>query len=149
MSTQTVSDLQQLILKEFQQFKTWEDKYKRIIALGKELTPLPDEEKSEDLKVKGCQSQVWLKADLTSEGKIHFRADSDALIVRGLIAILLKVFSDQSPKDILQANVDFIHEMGLSSHLSASRANGLQSMIKQIKYYASAYDYLLKSKGLS
>lgn len=149
MSKITVSEKQQQIIEEFKAFTTWEDKYKYIIQLGKELEPMSEADKSEDLKVKGCQSQVWLKADLNNEFNIVFQADSDALIVKGLIALLLRVFSEQSPESILQADVKFIQEIGLSSHLSASRSNGLQSMIKQIKYYAQAFDYLVKSAKMT
>lgn len=145
MSNFTVSERQQQIINEFKEFKTWEDKYKYIIRLGKELPDMPDSEKRDDLKVKGCQSQVWLKADLNDQLQVIFQADSDALIVKGLIALLLRVFSGVPPDVILQSDVKFIEEIGLASHLSASRTNGLQSMIKQIKYYAQAFDYLVKT----
>lgn len=145
MSNLSVPEIQQKIIQEFKGFTTWEEKYKHIITLGKQLPEMPEEDRREDLKVKGCQSQVWLKADLDQSYKVVFQADSDALIVKGLIALLLSVFSHQTPEDILAADVKFIEEIGLSSHLSASRANGLQSMIKQIKYYAHAFDYLVKS----
>lgn len=131
-----------------QQFKDlkWEERYQLIIQKGKELEALPDSEKSDDLKVKGCQSQVWLKADLTPEGKIRFRADSDALIVKGLIAILLQAYSNRTPQEILALQPDFVKEIGLDTHLSPSRANGLFAMIKQIKYYAVAFSALSQSK---
>lgn len=145
MSNFTVSERQQQIVTEFKEFRTWEEKYKYIIRLGKELPEMPESEKLDDLKVKGCQSQVWLKADLNDQMQVVFQADSDALIVKGLIALLLRVFSEQTPESILQSDVKFIEDIGLSSHLSASRTNGLQSMIKQIKYYAQAYDYLVKT----
>ena len=145
MSNFTVSERQQQIVSEFKDFKTWEEKYKYIIRLGKELPEMPESDKREDLKVKGCQSQVWLKADLNDQMQVVFQADSDALIVKGLIALLLRVFSEQTPESILQSDVKFIEDIGLTSHLSASRTNGLQSMIKQIKYYAQAYDYLVKT----
>lgn len=145
MSNFTVSERQQQIINEFKEFKTWEDKYKYIIRLGKELPDMSDSEKRDDLKVKGCQSQVWLKADLNDQLQVIFQADSDALIVKGLIALLLRVFSGVPPDVILQSDVKFIEEIGLASHLSASRTNGLQSMIKQIKYYAQAFDYLVKT----
>lgn len=131
-----------------QQFKDlkWEERYQLIIQKGKELEALPDSEKSDELKVKGCQSQVWLKADLTPEGKIRFRADSDALIVKGLIAILLQAYSNRTPQEILALQPDFVKEIGLDTHLSPSRANGLFAMIKQIKYYAVAFSALSQSK---
>lgn len=145
MANLSVSERQQQIVSEFQNFKTWEEKYKHIITLGKQLPEMPAEDRRDDLKVKGCQSQVWLKADLNDSYQVVFQADSDALIVKGLIALLLQVFSQQTPQNILEADVKFIEDIGLSSHLSASRTNGLQSMIKQIKYYAHAFDYLVKS----
>jgi len=138
-----IADRQQKVVQEFARFNDWEARYKRIIEIGKSLEPLPDEFRIEDLKVRGCQSQVWLKADLTPEGLVVFRADSDALIVRGLIAILLQVFSLSSPSDILAAKLDFLDQMGLKEHLSPSRSNGLMSMVKQIKYYAAAFQVLL------
>lgn len=145
MSNLTVSEKQYEIIEEFKGLQSWESKYKHIIELGKKLPPMDEADKTEDLKVKGCQSQVWLKAELNEDQTLCFQADSDALIVKGLIALLLRVFSEQKPSDIMQANVKFIETIGLASHLSASRTNGLQSMIKQIKYYASAFDYLIKS----
>ena len=106
---------------------------------------MPDDLKVDDLKVKGCQSQVWLKADLrkdaNGEARVYFLADSDALIVKGLVAILLKVYSGRTPKEILDLSPDFIRELGFEANLSPSRANGLQAMIKQIKFYALAFSY--------
>jgi cysteine desulfuration protein SufE len=107
--------------------------------MGRSLEQLPEEFKIEDLQVKGCQSQVWLKAELTSDGRIKFLADSDALIVKGLIAILLRIYSSHTPAEILAISPDFIGELGFATNLSPSRANGLVAMIKQIKFYALAY----------
>jgi len=135
---------QNQLIQEFSKISSWEGRYQRIIELGRQLPPMPEEFKIDDLKVKGCQSQVWLKADLrkdpnNSEARVYFIADSDALIVKGLVAILLKVYSGRTPKEILELSPDFIRELGFESNLSPSRANGLQAMIKQIKFYALAY----------
>ena len=130
---------QKKLIEDFVGLKDWESRYQRIIEMGRSLRALEDVYKTEDLKVRGCQSQVWLKADLSTDGLVVFQADSDALIVRGLVALLLQVFSEASPADILAARMDFLDEMGLQEHLSPSRANGLMSMIKQIKYYALAF----------
>ena len=121
----------------------WEKKYEKIIDYGKHWPGLSDTEKLEDLKVKGCQSQVWIKAELNSDKKIVFKGDSDALIVKGLVAIVLKIYSDESPETILKTEPQFLRDIGFDSGLSPSRTNGLYSMIKQIKYYATAFQYLL------
>ena len=121
----------------------WEKKFEKIIEYGKHWPGLTDAEKLEDLKVKGCQSQVWIKAELYSNKKIVFKGDSDALIVKGLVAIVLKIYSDESPETILKTEPQFLREIGFDSGLSPSRTNGLYSMIKQIKYYATAFQYLL------
>lgn len=120
----------------------WEKKYETLIELGKKWSGLSETERNEDLKVKGCQSQVWIKAEL-KEGKIIFRGDSDALIVRGLVAMVLSVYSNESPEMILKTEPSFIKDLGFDTGLSPSRTNGLFSMIKQIKYYATAFQYLL------
>jgi cysteine desulfuration protein SufE len=141
----SMNQIQNQIISEFQSFKSWEDKYTHLIALGKGLAPLDEEFKTETFKVKGCQSQVWLKADFKDNQKISFLGDSDALIVKGLVSLLLRVFNDQSPKDILETDLYFIDKIELSNHLSVSRTNGLNSMIKQIKYYAQAF-YILSQR---
>jgi len=128
----------QEIINEFSRLKTWEEKYKLLIQKGKELESLEDQFKTEDLKIKGCQSQVWIKSDL-KEGLVHFKGDSDALLVKGLIALVLKVYSASQPQQILNTEADFIKQIGLSENLTPSRSNGLFSMIKQIKFYALAY----------
>lgn len=135
----------QKLIREFENLG-WEDRYQLLIKKGKALDALPDTEKSEDLKVKGCQSQVWLKAHLNDQGDVEFRGDSDALIVRGLVAILLEVYSHEKPQVILETEPNFVKEIGLDTHLSPSRANGLFSMIKQIKYYAMAFQALARQK---
>lgn len=132
------------LIQEFSEISSWEQKYQKIIALGKALRPMPEELKSVDLLVKGCQSQVWLKADLDSAGRVQFQANSDSLIVKGLIALLLQIYSGLTPTEILETQPTFIAELGFESNLSPNRANGLQSMVKQIKYYALAYKTLLE-----
>lgn len=133
-----IQERQKQIISEFSGIADWEERYKRLIELGKKLKDLPDEKKIEDFKVKGCQSQVWIHAHMEN-GRVIFEADSDALLVRGLVALLLRVYSDATPAEILQAQPDFIKEIGLENKLSPSRANGLFSMIKQMKYYAMAF----------
>jgi cysteine desulfuration protein SufE len=128
---------------QFASLQNWEEKYEKLIELGKKWPGLPDDLKIEDLKVKGCQSQVWIKAEMTPDKKIKFRGDSDALLVRGLVAIVLSVYSDETPQTILSTDPVFLKEMGFDAGLSPSRSNGLYSMIKQVKYYATAFQYLL------
>jgi|TARA_B100000959_G_scaffold132948_1_gene139407 cysteine desulfuration protein SufE len=119
-------------------FNDWTEKYEYIIDLGKSLPVINDTFKTSDNTIKGCQSKVWLYAEYINN-KLIFTADSDAIITKGIIAILIRVFSNQSPKDIVDAKADFIEEIGLKQHLSQTRANGLSSMIKQIKLYAVGY----------
>ena len=126
------------IVKEFQPLNDWEDRYKKIIELGRSLPDLPNDKKTEDAKVKGCQSQVWMHAHM-KDGRVIFEADSDALLVRGLVALLLRVYSNATPKEILDTPPDFISQIGMESKLSPSRANGLFSMIKQMKFFAMAF----------
>ena len=133
-----ISERQSQIVAEFAGLASWEDRYKKLIDLGKALPHLPDEKKIEDFKVKGCQSQVWIHAHV-QDGRVIFEADSDALLVRGLVALLLRVYSGATPAEILKTPPDFVREIGLESKLSPSRANGLFSMIKQMKYYAMAF----------
>lgn len=119
-------------------FNDWTEKYEYIIDLGKSLPVINDTFKTSDNTIKGCQSKVWLYAEYINN-KLIFTADSDAIITKGIVAILIRVFSNQSPKDIVDAKADFIEEIGLKQHLSQTRANGLSSMIKQIKLYAVGY----------
>lgn len=128
---------------QFSSVSDWEQKYEKIIELGKQWPGLPDTLKTEDLKVKGCQSQVWIHAELNAQKKIVFRGDSDALLVKGLVALALQVYSDETPQVILATAPLFLKEIGFDTGLSPSRSNGLYSMIKQIKYYATAFQYLL------
>lgn len=126
------------VVEEFSAYANWEDRYKSVIALGKELEAFPEAQRLEENKVKGCQSQVWITPEL-KDGKIIFFADSDASIVKGIIALLLRVYSNSTPDEILATKPDFLEEIGLRQHLSMSRANGLSSMLKQISLYALAY----------
>lgn len=134
----TIEAIQEEIIDEFSMFDDWMQKYEYMIDLGKSLPLISEQNKSDDRLIKGCQSKVWLDATLEN-GKIEYTADSDAIITKGIIAILLRVFSNQTPSEILSANMDFIDEIGLKEHLSPTRANGLVSMIKKIKIYALAY----------
>lgn len=134
------------IIKDFQKFSDWEERYRKIIQLGQGLAPMEESLKTEENKVKGCQSQVWLHAQLSPEGRVVFQGDSDAMIVKGLVALLLQVYSETTPEEILKTPTDFLNEIGLERHLSPSRANGLFSMIKQIRYYATAFQYLVQQR---
>ena len=129
---------QQQIIDEFGVFTDWMDKYEYLIELGKELAPMPDTDKTEENLIKGCQSQVWLTAAF-KDGAVVFNADSDAIITKGIIALLIKVLSGLKPADIVSADLHFIDEIGLHENLSPTRSNGLVSMIKQIKMYAVAF----------
>ena len=134
----TIEEIQQDIVEEFAMFEDWEERYQYMIDLGKTLPLISDTYKTDDNIIKGCQSKVWVHADM-NEDKIVFTADSDAIITKGIIAILIRAFSNQHPKAIIEANTDFIDKIGLKEHLSPTRANGLVSMIKQLKLYAIAY----------
>lgn len=129
--------------KEFEELSSWEDRYAHIIKLGKSLPELPEEHRLESNKIRGCQSQVWLFPELV-EGKIFFHADSDASIVKGIISLLIEVYSNATPDEILSLRPDWLDEIGLRQHLSMSRANGLSSMLKQISMYAIAMQAKIK-----
>ena len=133
-----IKEKQQELIDDFAFLLDWEQKYEYIIDLGKELKGLPEEKKNEDILIKGCQSQVWLDAELR-DGKIFFLADSDGILPKGIISLLVGVYSGHTAEEILTADFDFISKIGLQEFLSPSRANGLASMIKQIKFYAVAY----------
>ena len=133
-----IKEKQQELIDDFAFLSDWEQKYEYIIDLGKELKGLPEEKKKEDILIKGCQSQVWVDAELR-DGKIFFLADSDGILPKGIISLLVGVYSGHTAKEILAADFDFISKIGLQEFLSPSRANGLASMIKQIKFYAVAY----------
>jgi len=128
----------QEIIEEFAFFSDWTEKYEHLIELGKDLPIINAEHKIADNLIKGCQSQVWLHAEV-ADGKIHFTADSDAIITKGIISLLVRVLSDETATDVQTADMAFINEIGLKEHLSPTRANGLVSMIKQMKMYAIAY----------
>ena len=134
----SIEAIQDEIIEEFSLFEDWMQRYEYMIELGKSLRLIDQVYKTDSYVIKGCQSKVWVHAALEKE-KLKFTADSEAIITKGIIAILIRVFSDQSPKAILQANTDFIDKIGLKEHLSPTRANGLVSMIKQIKMYAVAF----------
>jgi len=139
----TIKDIQEEIIEEFSMFDDWEERYQYMIDLGKTLPLIDEQYKTDSNIIKGCQSKVWVHAEM-EEDKIAFTADSDAIITKGIIAILIRVFSNQHPKDILDADTSFIDVIGLKEHLSPTRANGLVSMIKQLKMYAIAYQTQLK-----
>lgn len=141
----SIQDKIQQIESEFQKITDWEKKYEKIIQLGKNWPGMEESLKTEDQKIKGCQSQVWIKAELQQD-RIQFVGDSDALLVKGLVALVITVYNNETPATILSAEPTFLKNIGLDSGLSPSRANGLYSMIKQIKYYATAYQYLLNQK---
>ena len=135
---ESIQDIQNKIVEEFDFFDDWDDKYGFIIDMGKSLKVLDTDFKTDDNIIKGCQSQVWLHAFLKDD-KIIFEAESDAIIVKGIVAMLLRVFSDQTPNDIVNADIFFMEKIGMAKHLSPTRANGLVAMIKQIKLYALAF----------
>ena len=135
----SIEELQQEVIEEFQDYDDWMDRYQMLIDLGNEQEPLPEKYKMESNLIDGCQSRVWLQADLTPEGTIHFQAESDALIVKGIVALLIRVLSDHTPDEILEANLHFIEDIGLREHLSPTRSNGLLAMLKQMKLYAMAF----------
>lgn len=134
-----IKEIQNEIVDEFSMFDDWMERYEYIIELGKGLPIIEDQYKTEDNIIKGCQSKVWVHAE-EKDGKVIFSADSDAILTKGIIAILIRSFSNQTPAAILEANTDFVDEIGLKEHLSATRANGLVSMIKKIKMYALAFE---------
>ncbi len=134
-----IKEIQAEIVDEFSLFDDWMERYEYIIELGKKLPIIKDEFKTESNIIKGCQSKVWLQGE-QKDDKIVFTADSDAILTKGIIAILIRTFSNQKASDILDAKMDFIDEIGLKEHLSATRANGLVSMIKNIKMYALAFN---------
>lgn len=134
----TINEAQDQIIQEFSDFDDWMDKYQLLIDLGNEQAPLEDKFKTEQNLIEGCQSRVWLQADEV-DGKIIFQAESDALIVKGIIALLIKVWSGRSPDEILNSDLYFIEKIGLKEHLSPTRSNGLLAMVKQMRMYALAF----------
>lgn len=132
-----IEETKEEIVEEFSLFEDWMDKYEYLIELGKSLPLIDEKYKTEDNIIKGCQSQVWLHAEADGN-KVHFTADSDAILTKGIIALLIRVLDGHPPEEITQAEMDFVDEIGLKEHLSPTRANGLVNMIKQMKYYALA-----------
>ena len=139
----TINEIQDEIIEEFSGFDDWMVKYQLLIDLGNEQVPLDEKYKTESNLIDGCQSRVWLQCDYT-DGLLHFTAESDALIVKGIIALLIRVLTDHTPQEIIDADLYFIDEIGLKEHLSPTRSNGLLAMMKQMKMYALAF----KTKGL-
>ncbi|MBL7706947.1 MAG: SufE family protein [Taibaiella sp.] len=133
----TINEKQEEIIAEFNMYEEWMDKYEHLIALGKDLPLIDEQYKTDDLLIKGCQSRVWLHADF-KDGLVHFTADSDAIITKGLVALMIDVLSGHTPREIAATDIYFIDKIGLKSHLSPTRANGLLSMLKQMKLYALA-----------
>ena len=140
----TINEIQDEIIEEFAEFDDWMDKYQLLITMGEEQEPLPAELKTEQNLIDGCQSRVWLVCD-EREGKLQFRAESDALIVKGIVSLLIRVVTDHTPHEILDADLYFIPQIGLTEHLSPTRSNGLLAMVKQIRMYALAFSQLNKS----
>ena len=134
----SIEEIEEEIIENFSLFDNWEEKYEYVIDLGKKLPVLEDKYKLEENIIKGCQSTVWLVAEY-KEGRIFYKADSDAIIVKGLVSMLIEVLSGQRPGEILEAKMDFINEIGMMSHLAQTRSNGLVAMIKQMKNYALAF----------
>ena len=139
---ETIDELQEEVISEFSDFEDWMDKYQLLIDLGNEQEPLEDKYKTEQNLIDGCQSRVWLQADM-EDGKVVFQAESDALIVKGIVALLIRVLSGHTPQEILDANLYFIDKIGLREHLSPTRSNGLLAMVKQMRLYALVF----KAKG--
>lgn len=133
-----IEEIEREIVEEFSICEDWMDKYAYLIELGKELTPMDETHKTEDNLIRGCQSRVWFHADYR-DGLLYFSGDSDAIITKGLVALMLRVFSGHKPEDIVRSDISFIDTIGLSTHLSPTRSNGLLAMLKQIKYYGLAY----------
>jgi len=135
----TINEIQDELIADFELFEDWTDKYGYIIELGKKLGEIEEEHKKPENIIKGCQSNVWLIAEKTNEGKVLFSADSEAIIVKGLVYMLLSVLSNHTPKEIIDADLYFIDKIGMSQHLSPTRSNGLVAMVKQMKFYAIAF----------
>ena len=139
MSDMSIKEIQEEIVEEFSVFDDWMEKYNYLIELGKELPPIDPKYKTDEYLIEGCTSRVWLHAALDEEGKMMLTADSDAIITRGIVALLIRVFSGHTPGEVKDADTSFLDHIGLQEHLSPTRANGLASMIKQIKMYAIAF----------
>ena len=142
----TINERQDEIIEEFQDFDDWMDKYQLLIDLGSSQEPLDDKYKTESNLIDGCQSRVWLQADMI-DGRLHFQAESDALIVKGIVALLIRVLNDSTPQEILDADLYFIDRIGLRDHLSPTRSNGLLAMVKHARAYALAYSQLEQTEN--
>lgn len=145
--TKNIKEIEQELIDDFAMFETWEEKYEYLIDLGKKLSPLNDAFKKEEYKIKGCQSSVWIHS-FEKDGLIFFEGDSDAVIVKGLVSMMIMVFSGQKPGTIVGSDLEFLNTIGLSSHLAQTRSNGLRSMIKQMKLEASVLGGLQSSNTL-
>ena len=143
----TINEKQDEIIAEMSELDNWMDRYAYIIDLGNSLPPIAEEYKTPQNLIEGCQSRVWLHADMNGDGRVEFTADSDAIIVKGIISMLIEVLSGHAPKEILDADLYFIDRIGLSEHLSPTRSNGLLAMVKQIKMYALAYEEIASRKS--
>lgn len=135
----SIESKQQEVIEEFVFFEDWMQKYEYIIELGKDLPLIDEEHKTDDNLIKGCQSRVWLHAELDPEGNVRFSADSDAIITKGMVALMIRILSGEKPENIASANLHFIGDIGLTQHLSPTRSNGLAAMIKQMKLYGLAF----------
>ena len=143
----TINEKQDEIIAEMSELDDWMDRYAYIIDLGNSLPPIAEEYKTPQNHIEGCQRRVWLHADMNGDGRVEFTADSDAIIVKGIISMLIEVLSGHAPKEILDADLYFIDRIGLSEHLSPTRSNGLLAMVKQIKMYALAYEEIASRKS--
>lgn len=141
---ESINDIQDEIIAEFSDFDDWMDRYQIIIDLGNSLPPIDERFKTPDHLIEGCQSRVWLNAELDSDGRMQLSADSDAIIVKGIIAMLIRVLGGHTPREVLDADLYFIPRIGLDEHLSPTRSNGLLAMVKQIKMYALAFNELAR-----
>lgn len=141
----TMQEVEQELVNEFEMFDDWMDKYNYIIEMGRELPMIDEKYKTKEFLIDGCQSQVWLYADF-KDGKVYFTADSDAIITKGIVNLLIRVLSGRTPQEILDNNLAYIETIGLREHLSPTRSNGLSSMIKQVKLYALAYNEMSKKQ---
>lgn len=142
----TINQQQDAIIDEFADIDDWMDRYAYIIDMGNALEPMPEQYKTPQNLIEGCQSRAWLNAELDKEGKVEFRADSDAIIVKGIISMLVNVLSDHTPQEILDTDLYFIDKIGLAEHLSPTRSNGLAAMVKQMRLYALAFKELEEAK---
>jgi len=142
----TIKELEEEVIDEFLMFDDWMDKYDHIIELGKTIPLIDEKYKTEAYLIKGCQSQAWLHAEL-KDGKIYYSADGDAIITKGIISVLFRVLSGQDPKDVIESDLSFLDEIGLKDHLSPTRANGLLSTVKMMKFYAVALNAKLEKEG--